>query len=53
MDALAAKNSGSATLTGAIKTMVTLFKDADSLLDSIDRFMEKYKIDDKDFYDGY
>ncbi|MBK8981826.1 MAG: hypothetical protein IPM38_05745 [Ignavibacteria bacterium] len=52
-DALGAKNTGSATMTGAIKTMVSLFKDADSLVDSIDRFMEKYKIDDKDFYDGY
>ncbi|MBS1517920.1 MAG: hypothetical protein JSS91_07520 [Bacteroidetes bacterium] len=53
VDALSAKNTGSATKQGASKTMVSFFRDADSLLDSIDRFMENYKISDKDFYDGY
>jgi len=52
-DALGAKNTGSATRSGANKTMVSLFKEADNLLDSIDRFMENYKISDKDFYDGF
>jgi len=52
-NALGAKNTGAATRSGANKTMITLFRDADSLLDSIDRFMESYKIIDKDFYDGY
>ena len=52
-DALGERNTGSATRQGAKKTMITLFSDADSLLDSIDRFMESYKIIDKDFYDGY
>ena len=51
--ALGDKNTGSATKQGAKKSMKSMFITADSLVDSIDRFMENYKISDRDFYDGY
>ncbi|MBK9334008.1 MAG: hypothetical protein IPM96_16775 [Ignavibacteria bacterium] len=52
-DALGAKNTGTATKSGARKTMQTMFKEADSILDSIDRLMNEFRIVDPDFYAGY
>jgi len=52
-EALGAKNTGSATKSGAKKTMAALFSEADSLLDSIGRFMDLYRIKDPEFFAGY
>lgn len=52
-DALAAKASGGATKSGAVKSLLTLFKETDDILDSIDRLMENYKVSNSEFYDGY
>ncbi len=52
-DAIGAKNTGTATKSGAKKTMQTMFKEADSIVDSIDRLMNNFRIADPDFYAGY
>ncbi|HMQ70623.1 MAG TPA: hypothetical protein PKA90_16700 [Ignavibacteria bacterium] len=52
-DALAAKASGGATKSGAVKSLMTLFRESDNILDSIDRLMENYKVSKSEFYDGY
>lgn len=52
-EALGAKDTGSATRSGASKTMISLFREADSLLDSMDRIMAYYKVSDQDFYEAY
>ena len=52
-NALGAKANGGAVRTGAFKSLKTLFKEADSMLDSIDRLMENYRDTHKEFYDGY
>ncbi|MBK8550263.1 MAG: hypothetical protein IPL53_04065 [Ignavibacteria bacterium] len=44
---------GGGVKKGANTSLTNLFKDADSLLDSIDKFMENYKDSNKDFYAGY
>ncbi|HMS34393.1 MAG TPA: hypothetical protein PKC91_09920 [Ignavibacteria bacterium] len=51
--ALGAQDTGGAVKKGAYKSLSTLFKDADSLLDSIDKLMENYKDSNEDFYAGY
>lgn len=50
--ALGARASGGSQKTGATKSLTTLFKEADSMLDSIDRLMENYRDTHKEFYDG-
>ena len=52
-DALGVRNTGAATKSGAKKTMQTIFREADNILDSIDRLMNKFKIIDPDFHAGY
>lgn len=52
-NALNAKAAGGSLKTGASKSMTTLFGEADSILDSIDRLMENYKMSDENFYQGY
>lgn len=52
-NALGAKASGGALKTGAIRSLNMLFKDADSLLDSIDRLMENFIDSNVQFYSGY
>ncbi|MBK8549847.1 MAG: hypothetical protein IPL53_01825 [Ignavibacteria bacterium] len=51
--ALGAQDTGGAVKKGAYTSLTNLFKDADSLIDSIDKFMENYKDSNKDFYAGY
>lgn len=51
--ALGAQDTGGAIKKGAFKSLSTLFKDADSLLDSIDKLMENYKDSNEEFYAGY
>ena len=51
--ALRAKANSGAVRTGATKSLKILFKEADIMLDSIDRLMENYRDTQKEFYDGY
>lgn len=52
-NAVGAKAAGGAAKSGASKSLVTLFKDASDILDSIDRLMEIYRGSDEEFYQGY
>ncbi|MEO8666644.1 MAG: hypothetical protein ABI462_14215 [Ignavibacteria bacterium] len=52
-NALGARSTGKASKSGAIKSLVTLFRDASSILDSIDRLMENYNVGEEQFYSGY
>lgn len=51
--AIGEKATGGASRTSASGSLVTLFKEADSLLDSFDRMMENYKLSNADFFRGY
>ena len=51
--ALGAQDTGGAEKKGAYKSLSTLIKDADSVLDSIDKLMENYKNSNEEFYAGY
>jgi len=52
-NALRAKANSGAVRKGATKSLKTLFKETDIMLDSIDRLMENYRDTHKEFYDGY
>ncbi|MEZ4691322.1 MAG: hypothetical protein R3A12_14635 [Ignavibacteria bacterium] len=52
-NALSAKAAGGPTRSGASKSLVTLFNDAGSILDSIDKLMENYLVTETGFYEGY
>ena len=51
--ALGASDTGSAVRKGAFKSLATLFEEADSFIDSIDRLMENYSDSHAEFYAGY
>lgn len=52
--ALGAQDTGGAEKKKARnKSLSTLIKDADSVLDSIDKLMENYKNSNEEFYAGY
>lgn len=52
-NALGARYTGGATRSGASKSLLNLFREADSTLDSIDRLMENYKVRNTEFYNGF
>ncbi len=52
-NALGEQDTGAAQKKVAYTSLSALFKEADDLIDSIDRFMENYKDSNPDFYAGY
>ncbi|MEO8447485.1 MAG: hypothetical protein ABI528_08320, partial [bacterium] len=51
--ALGMKESSGAVKTGAFKSLAQLFKDGDSILETLDRLLEKYREENTEFYNGY
>lgn len=52
-NAVGARDTGKAQKTGAIETLQKLFREADSILESIDLLMDQYINSDVEFYSGY
>lgn len=51
--AIGAKAAGGALRSGASKSMTTLFNEAGNILDSIDKMMDIYRVNEEAFYLGY
>ena len=51
--AIGASGTGGAVKKGAFKTLKTLFEEADSIIDSMDRMVENYSDSHAEFYAGY
>ena len=51
--AIGASSTGGAVKKGAFKTLKTLFEEADSFIDSMDRMVENYSDSHAEFYAGY
>jgi len=51
--AIGASGTGGAVKKGAFKTLSTLFEEADSIIDSMDRMVENYSDSHAEFYAGY
>ena len=51
--AIGASGTGGAVKKGAFKTLKTLFEEADSIIDSMDRMVENYSDSHAEFYTGY
>lgn len=51
--ALGSKESSGATKKGASDSLEKLFRSGDSILESIDRMLERYREENPEFYNGY